>query len=672
MLARPYFLTFLLTGEGSPTPTVSPDPGLERMWIRNTGYHKVIAWERPFPLWLAEVIREELFSLLAVDGRRRPFSPAKLGRIISTRARTRGWPAAGRWCEPPDRPVFSGIFEQREGFSGLLPQVLTGRLFSLREIAGSLSRAGLALMDGALEFLLHLEVLDGRVERMAGVGLSAGGRFQCRRCGEEFRIFEDFYTEAPFPCRVCGSCLALGPVTSLQPIYCLRGALPERFSPGNLSWQNALAGNVLPESALPKKALPKKALPKKPLLKKAWPEKAAADFGPASAGDVLCGKEPSGETGARARAAQEGPDNLHSLVLPKLTPWQKVTAREVLAFWEEGGTRSFLIWAVCGAGKTEVVFLTIHRALTEGKRVLLTVPRREIAKDLGKRVESCFPGLEFTLLYGGKKQECPGGRLVVATTHQLLRFTPLFDLAILDEADAFPYRDNRMLTGALANALLPGGKLIYMTATPGEEWRKKAARGEIGFSRLVLRHHGHLLPVPVLLKYPLPPVEEEDWPPPERVLSFLRQAGENNRQVLLFLPTVRLAEKTGRSLKTAGLLQATDYIHSRDAHKDRKLKEFDCGRLQVLATTTLLERGLTFPRLDVIVLYADREEIFSTETLVQIAGRVGRSGAAPFGEVMFIGERISRPMEEARLWITGMNKEAEELGFLRQGISHDN
>src|SRR5690606_25942534 len=211
-----------------------------------------------------------------------------------------------------------------------------------------------------------------------------------------------------------------------------------------------------------------------------------------------------------------------------------------------------------------------------------------------------------------------------------------------------------------ANTLLPGGKLIYMTATPGEEWRKKAARGEIGLSRLVLRHHGHPLPVPVLRRQPLPPAEAEDWPPPPEVLSFLRQAGEKNRQVLLFLPTVRLAEKAGRALQKAGLSQAVDYIHSRDGEKDRKLQAFDSGLLQVLATTTLLERGLTFPRLDVLVLYADREEIFTTETLVQIAGRVGRSAAAPFGEVLFIGERISRPMEEARLWIAGMNREAAE------------
>ncbi|NLZ43926.1 MAG: DEAD/DEAH box helicase family protein, partial [Clostridia bacterium] len=507
MLVRPYYLTLLFSGDGEPVPVVSPDPGLEREWSKGTDYYKVIAWERPFPLWLAEAICQELTLLLADANCRRLFSPAKAGRIICKLARERGWPGVGRWYEPPDRPVFPGLLAKRESFARLLPQVLAGRLFSLRELAGSLSRMGFSVMEGALEFLVHLEVLNGRVERLAGVGLATGGRFRCRRCGEEHRILE--YPEAPMPGKVCGSCLALGPVTSLEPLYCRRGALaaaslvsPKGFAKGR-QWENPRKNYQ--ES-------PGESLVKNPGESLESYQESRGENSQESLGESYRGSPDDGNR--QIAATGELP-----LVLPELTPWQKATAREVLAFWEREEPRSFLIWAVCGAGKTEVVFLAIHRALSEGKRVLLTVPRREIVKDLGKRVEACFPGLEFTLLYGGKKQERPGGGLVVATTHQLLRFTPFFDLAILDEADAYPYRENRMLTGALVNALLPGGKLIYMTATPDEEWRKKAAQGEIGLSRLVLRHHGHPLPVPVLRQQPLPPAEAEDWPPPPEVLS---------------------------------------------------------------------------------------------------------------------------------------------------------
>src|SRR5690554_303637 len=587
MLTRRYFITLLQQKKEVPVAGISPEPGLEREWIKNTAYCGVKAWNCPFPLWLAEELQQELSRLLTAAG---GFYLSRLARKLSARAEKWGWPGAGRWVDVPRREtILAGVFLHQERFSRLLPEILPGRFLTIREIAGSLSQAGLGITDGILEFLLHLEVLNGRVERLAGVGLDETGRFACRRCGERDRIGEDFSPEPPFTCRVCESCLALGPVTGMQPFYCWRGALPKKARGGA------------------------------PLL-----------------------------------------------TLPELTPWQKATAREVLAFWEREKRRSFLVWAVCGAGKTEVVFLTIKRALAEGKRVLLTVPRREIVKELGERVKKCFPGLAFTLLYGGKKEEHPGGGLVVATTHQLLRFTPFFHLVILDEADAYPYRGNRMLTGALLNSLLPEGKLIYMTATPGEEWRKKAVRGEIGLSRLVLRHHGYPLPVPGLVKTALPPAEEKNWKVPPPVLSFLGEAKRKKRKVLIFSPTVRLTEKAGQALQGVKEGFAVDYIHSRDPRKDWKLKEFEGGRLHVLVTTTLLERGLTFPHLDVIVLYADREEIFSTETLVQIAGRVGRSSLDPSGEVLFAGEKISGQMQNARLWIDGMNKEAKKLGFLKR------
>ena len=93
---------------------------------------------------------------------------------------------------------------------------------------------------------------------------------------------------------------------------------------------------------------------------------------------------------------------------------------------------------------------------------------------------------------------------------------------------------------------------------------------------------------------------------------------------------------------------------------------FAAGKLKILVTTTLLERGLTFPDLDVLVLYADQSAIFSTETLVQIAGRVGRSASSPSGEVLMIGGSVSRQMQEARKWVVRMNREAGRLMAVKE------
>ncbi len=43
--------------------------------------------------------------------------------------------------------------------------------------------------------------------------------------------------------------------------------------------------------------------------------------------------------------------------------------------------------------------------------------------------------------------------LVIATTHQLLKFYQAFDLLIVDEVDAFPYVDNPVLYHAVEQAV---------------------------------------------------------------------------------------------------------------------------------------------------------------------------------------------------------------------------
>lgn len=224
-----------------------------------------------------------------------------------------------------------------------------------------------------------------------------------------------------------------------------------------------------------------------------------------------------------------------------------------------------------------------------------------------------------------------------------------------------------MLARALAGSLLPEGKMIYMTATPDRQWRERAVRGEIAVTRILLRYHGHPLPEPILLKrsWSWPEEGPERKIPPE-VTEFLHRAITTGRQVLIFLPTVRKVESVGRALERFGREKGASisYIHSRDPLRDRKLRDFYQGNLTVLVTTTLLERGLNFPYLDLVVLDADDHSIFTTETLVQIAGRVGRSADSPKGEILMIGETISREMREARIWIKQMNREAQRAGFL--------
>src|SRR5690606_15700628 len=73
----------------------------------------------------------------------------------------------------------------------------------------------------------------------------------------------------------------------------------------------------------------------------------------------------------------------------ELSPAQRQAAERLL------GTEAkrALVWAACGAGKTEVVYPLIERALQQGRDVLFAVPRRDIVVELGRRVQAAFPGV---------------------------------------------------------------------------------------------------------------------------------------------------------------------------------------------------------------------------------------------------------------------------------------
>ncbi|MGI6037016.1 MAG: DEAD/DEAH box helicase [Limnochordia bacterium] len=337
-----------------------------------------------------------------------------------------------------------------------------------------------------------------------------------------------------------------------------------------------------------------------------------------------------------------------------LTEPQIQASRQLADFVARDSRRECLLWAVCGAGKTEASFAAAAEALAQGGRVLYAIPRREIVRELIPRFRKAFPGLDIAAYYGGAPKPPGLAPLVIATTHQTLRFYQTFDLVILDEADAYPYRGSRMLAYALHRAAKPGGKIISMTATPDPGSLRRARWGLGKLVTIPARHHGYPLPEPQLKKLPLS-LQPLKIPPSlaQQVAGYLAAA----HPLLIFVPTIAAAEGLC-SLLPRGKV---GYTHSQDPEKDRKRRLVEEGG--VLVSTSLLERGITIPRVDVMVLFADHP-LFDVGTLIQMAGRSGRSSEAPRGRVWFYGRRITAPMRQARAMIRELNRRARRGGFL--------
>ncbi|MDK2820472.1 MAG: competence protein ComFA [Clostridia bacterium] len=334
-------------------------------------------------------------------------------------------------------------------------------------------------------------------------------------------------------------------------------------------------------------------------------------------------------------------------------------------FVAKGKAKECLLWAVCGAGKTEVAYGAITTVLERGGKVLYTCPRREVIRELYLRLRSVWPQLSIKAVYGGSTDKYSQADLILATTHQTLRFYRMFDLVILDEVDAFPLAGNPMLYHVVERARHQSGQVLWLTATPPTNLIERVNRRELEVIYLPARHHGYPLPEPKIITDPF-----LKWFGNKRVLKFLIKCIEvtlkQRVQILVFVSSVMEVKKLVKLLANCNLIQPSWVrgCYANCSRREEIINSFRKGEFPILVTTTVLERGVTIPRLNVLVLYADDERVFDNNTLVQIAGRVGRASTYPQGNVWFIGQRVTHSMASACKQIKNFNQLAYKRGYL--------
>ncbi|MCC5888984.1 MAG: DEAD/DEAH box helicase [Alkalibacterium sp.] len=320
-----------------------------------------------------------------------------------------------------------------------------------------------------------------------------------------------------------------------------------------------------------------------------------------------------------------------------------------------------VVWAVTGAGKTEMLFEGVGKALDANKRVCIATPRVDVCLELAPRLRQAFPDTSLAVLYGSAEEKYTYTQLVIATTHQLLRFKEAFDVLIIDEIDAFPFYLNDMLYYAAAKAIKQQSSTIYLTATPDRLLKKRIKAKKIKASILPARYHGHPLPVPSLARLSshasLKKIDSNCYQHMQELLN-------RKKRFLVFIPTIQLMEDVMKKLVILFSQFSFDSVHSKDSQRKEKVSKMRLGQYDFLVTTTILERGVTLSGIDVIVLMAEHR-VYTEAALVQIAGRAGRSKEYPNGEVTFYCTNLTRGIKGAVREIKEMNRLASRKGLLK-------
>nr|WP_232845409.1 helicase-related protein [Enterococcus innesii] len=106
-------------------------------------------------------------------------------------------------------------------------------------------------------------------------------------------------------------------------------------------------------------------------------------------------------------------------------------------------------------------------------------------------------------------------------------------------------------------------------------------------------------------------------------------------------------------------------VSSQDEKRREKVQSARSQMYKVLFTTMILERGVTFENVSVVVLGANHP-VFTKSALVQIAGRVDRKGAFTEGEVIFFYDQMTEAIRQAIKELNEMNQLARS--WLTDGV----
>ena len=338
-------------------------------------------------------------------------------------------------------------------------------------------------------------------------------------------------------------------------------------------------------------------------------------------------------SGEEARDVPHPPKKAPLSLAYKLSEEQSELSRRIVENFVKGVDT--LVYAVCGSGKTEISYGVLAYAISHGLRAGFALPRRDVVIELYWRMMKAFPNNKIVAVYGDHHRRLEGD-IVILTTHQLYRYPDYFDLLVMDEIDAFPFKGNDVLIALYKKSLR--GHCVLMSATPSKAILKEFHKKNHEVLELMTRFHKKPIPVPrVNLSIPLFQTL--------KIIKKLREYKKEGKPCFVFAPTIILCESLYEKVSLA--VKNGSYVHSERPDKENVIDDVKTGKLDLLITTSVVERGVTIKNLQVLVFHADNRSIYDSSTLIQISGRVGRKMDSPDGEVVFFAQKQTEEMTDA-------------------------
>jgi ATP-dependent DNA helicase RecG len=321
-------------------------------------------------------------------------------------------------------------------------------------------------------------------------------------------------------------------------------------------------------------------------------------------------------------------------VLPfRLTNGQKQALKEIVDDQQRPQPMNRLLQGDVGSGKTIVALLSAVVSMENGLQVAFMAPTEILAEQHFLTISSLLQASRFrvALLTGSTgsaarreqlAEVASGAVHLVVGTHALVQDDVRFHalgLVVIDEQHRFGVMQRATLR---TKGLHPD--VLVMTATPIPRTLALTLYGDLDVS--VIRE----LPAGRL------PVKTAAKPESRRgdVYAFVRDELDAGRQAYVVYPLVEESAKLDvkaatEMADTLGTDVFPQYrvglLHGRMKadEKDRVMRAFAAGELQILVSTTVVEVGIDVANASVMIV--EHAERFGLSQLHQLRGRVGRS-----------------------------------------------
>jgi ATP-dependent DNA helicase RecG len=365
---------------------------------------------------------------------------------------------------------------------------------------------------------------------------------------------------------------------------------------------------------------------------------------------------------------------LHEALPFELTEAQARALREIYADMTSERRMSRLLQGDVGSGKTVVALFSMLLAVESGWQAALMAPTEILAEQHASKLREILRDLPVDVVLltgrlGAPERREVLGRLasgeagIVVGTHALIQEGVDFHrlgLVVVDEQHRFGVRQRMALTerggrGGEEGDEAEGGPVgsdpgatgdadpdvLIMSATPIPRSLAMTLYGDLDLSVLDELPPGRR-PIRTTLRYP---GKRKD------VYAFVGEQVAAGRQAYVVYPLVEESEKIDLRAATEEFERLRDevfpdrsvgLVHGRlpGDEKDRTMRAFRDGDIDVLVATTVIEVGIDVPNATVMVI--EHAERFGLSQLHQLRGRVGRGAAESFCVL------VAEPGEAAR------------------------